>query len=81
MMENDEKTSTSEQYRPRKRFADRRKNRLEHRKKRSWLAWVWFLLTKPGLIRRSKIDRRASGEQRSDWVRCGRWVSIYAPSD
>jgi hypothetical protein len=33
MMENDEKTSMSEKHRPRKRFADRRKNRLERRKK------------------------------------------------
>ena len=79
MPKRDEKTSTSEQYRPRKRFADRRKNRLEHRKKRSWLAWWWFLITKTRLVRRSKIDRRSSGEQRSDWVRCSLWVSVYAP--
>lgn len=80
MMENDEKTSMSEKHRPRKRFADRRKNRLERRKKRSWLVWLWFLLATPGgIYRRTSIDRRASGEQRKDWVRCSPWVSVYAP--
>lgn len=62
------------------RYTDRRKNRLERRKKRSWIGWLWFLLIKPGVIRRSSGDRRCTGERRRDWVRCSPWVSIYAPA-
>jgi len=67
------------QIEKRGQFTDRRKNRLERRKQRSFLGWLWFLVVKGNMIRRSKEDRRQCGERRRDWLRVGPYVSFYSP--
>lgn len=68
---------------PRKREAnkDRREKHYDYRGSMSWWCYCslvvqfkeWFL------NRRSGLERRLTGELRTDWVRCGPWASIYCP--
>jgi len=60
-------------------YTDRRKNRLDRRKRRSFWCWLFWLAVKGNMIRRSKTDRRQQGERRRDWLRVGPYVSFYSP--
>ena len=60
-----------------RKCVDRRKNRLDRRRRRSFWSWLFWLAVKGNVIRRSKEDRRQQGERRRDWLRAGPWVSFY----